>query len=1021
MIPSQVPQPVYTALKNGTFIENIDTFDSEQIQPFLPSLLLCSFSSACIFSDESLDQLRRRLLEFPQCNSLFQILSADIITVENDLNKATAEDIESISKMPFETASPQMKLKIVAFLLDRIAKNKENNATNLDIFEQESTLEEVICAMTICALHIPSRFDPALITHSLLAVPNAVTVITMLVCNVSDSLESTVDCLLRAQLPDDDSVVSKNRNNLLLKLLSIDPYLVEPSISQLLDANASSGNSLALMLICICLSNTQLINNLLCALLNKRSLAVFIHRSSDKPAVKLLRDRISEVIRAFSSSTMNDGTEATLAQLLAVLRINAGMRLSYDETNSWLLFLTRTDLNDDRYIMTALSAIIACPQLIPLHLGDEKEVEASIIAFLDWLKQRAASNASPTLQQFFILLSIHLHAGQSEQLAALISSVLAFKVTVNVRNLTTLKNLFLRHAMTERDIAERASQMPVTRLLSSHHQGFLPAHCITQLLSTNSFSKHSVPIQDWIGAQIANCSTPLHPVVTDLLDAYAASCFTASEFSSANCPLSEEFVLNLFSGEVMDENKMVPRLLTFFFLLCYRKSFESHAQRRTVQPFYSVKIEEVIPVRFLLNVVETRPDHFRAVRSPLVYLCGLYYPYMLPTVDSLLLSVDDELKNPEMRTIARGIPLSTSLLLKAFDGIDENPSNSMRFIRLLQKSTLREQMQAMDAIVHAMVVALNPSTPLLFASGAVAIWKRLENIVPRSLCEATVCAWSTDELKHDLLVEQPLFLFRCDERLFENEILFPCYLRILSFYLSASRTFLLQKLQNNQSGRDEQRIEREELTRSLIGAQDSAVVQILLEICGRFKNITIHRLCCAYIHQMFIADPVLSKLVHFQGYPLRLIPLAVREIPSMHICLEFVHEILALADISKRMFAIVLIAELAQQYKIESSFIRVELLLDVLTTLSRALTTDENLRLLSKAVPSLGRMMSLFPQISADIAHLLMRISSIAASRIAVSATVLKTESCIEKHLIMLINNVLCEAASDVAGLSVKS
>ncbi|EJW74784.1 hypothetical protein WUBG_14308, partial [Wuchereria bancrofti] len=97
--------------------------------------------------------------------------------------------------------------------------------------------------------------------------------------------------------------------------------------------------------------------------------------------------------------------------------------------------------------------------------------------------------------------------------------------------------------MTERDIAERASQMPVTRFLSSHHQGFLPAHCITQLLSTNSFSKYSVPIQDWIGAQITNCATPLHPVVTDLLNAYAASCFAATEFTSANRPLSEDFIL----------------------------------------------------------------------------------------------------------------------------------------------------------------------------------------------------------------------------------------------------------------------------------------------------------------------------------------------------------------------------------------------------------------------------------------------------------------------------------------------
>lgn len=53
------------------------------------------------------------------------------------------------------------------------------NTTNLDIFEQESILEEVICAMTVCALYMPNRFDPALIIHPLLAIPNAVTVITM--------------------------------------------------------------------------------------------------------------------------------------------------------------------------------------------------------------------------------------------------------------------------------------------------------------------------------------------------------------------------------------------------------------------------------------------------------------------------------------------------------------------------------------------------------------------------------------------------------------------------------------------------------------------------------------------------------------------------------------------------------------------------------------------------------------------------------------------------------------------------
>lgn len=39
----------------------------------------------------------------------------------------------------------------------------------------------------------------------------------------------------------------------------------------------------------------------------------------------------------------------------------------------------------------------------------------------------------------------------------------------------------------------------------------------------------------------------------------------------------------------------------------------------------------------------------------------------------------------------------------------------------------------------------------------------------------------------------------------------------------------------------------------------------------------------------------------------------MKKIPSMHICIKWVHELLAVPDLSKRLFAIVLIAELAEQ------------------------------------------------------------------------------------------------------------
>ena len=73
--------------------------------------------------------------------------------------------------------------------------------------------------------------------------------------------------------------------------------------------------------------------------------------------------------------------------------------------------------------------------------------------------------------------------------------------------------------------------------------------------------------------------------------------------------------------------------------------------------------------------------------------------------------------------------------------------------------------------------------------------------------------------------------------------------------------------------------EREELKNALIGTQDSAAVQILLEavrpIPGGIEDCDddhvlrnlkeVQSLVCSYLHETFIGDPTLAKLVHFQA------------------------------------------------------------------------------------------------------------------------------------------------------------
>ena len=72
--------------------------------------------------------------------------------------------------------------------------------------------------------------------------------------------------------------------------------------------------------------------------------------------------------------------------------------------------------------------------------------------------------------------------------------------------------------------------------------------------------------------------------------------------------------------------------------------------------------------------------------------------------------------------------------------------------------------------------------------------------------------------------------------------------------------------------------EREELKNALIGTQESAAVQILLEAVRPVPGIEdsdddhvlsnlreVQSLVCSYLHETFIGDPTLAKLVHFQA------------------------------------------------------------------------------------------------------------------------------------------------------------
>lgn len=103
--------------------------------------------------------------------------------------------------------------------------------------------------------------------------------------------------------------------------------------------------------------------------------------------------------------------------------------------------------------------------------------------------------------------------------------------------------------------------------------------------------------------------------------------------------------------------------------------------------------------------------------------------------------------------------------------------------------------------------------------------------------------------------------------------------RILQAALAASRSQLSRHIQDKplteKIGQLSSETEREDLRTALVAGQESAAVQILLEACleteddketpGQMWSLReIQSIICSYLHQVFIADPSLAKLVHFQ-------------------------------------------------------------------------------------------------------------------------------------------------------------
>ena len=217
---------------------------------------------------------------------------------------------------------------------------------------------------------------------------------------------------------------------------------------------------------------------------------------------------------------------SSFVRLYCVLKGMGGLKFSDEEMKLLLRLVTsRPPLSKAgaRFVSLGLSMIILCPYL----LGNS-ELEKQTIDWVKWLMNiqedfEDAAGDSCSYGEMLFLIAIHFHSNNTAAIAELVCSTLGMKTPIKGNALSRLRQIFTQDIFKEQVITTHAVKVPVTSNLNGHMTGYLPINSVYQLLKTRSFSKHKVPIKDWIYRQVCSSGCPLHSLLPSLIEVYVNS------------------------------------------------------------------------------------------------------------------------------------------------------------------------------------------------------------------------------------------------------------------------------------------------------------------------------------------------------------------------------------------------------------------------------------------------------------------------------------------------------------------
>uniref|UniRef100_A0A8C1ANF4 Integrator complex subunit 2 n=2 Tax=Cyprinus carpio TaxID=7962 RepID=A0A8C1ANF4_CYPCA len=1107
--------------------------------PCLVRMALCAPADQSNAWAQDKKLILRLLSGVEAVNSIVALLSVDFHALEQDArkeqqlrHKAGGSNSESILvsqlqhglTLEFEHSDPLRRLRLalseLLAIMNKVAdSNGEFFLKSSELFESPVYLEEVADVLCILQAELPSLLPIIEVAEALLHVRNGEWFMCLLVANVPDSFSEVCRGLIKnGERQDEESVGGRRRTEALRQLCQMNPsqalniramvveecHLPGLGVALTLDYKPDMADEAVSPLV-------SYVSGLLLGTNGKVRtwFSMFIRngqqrkRESSSVLWQMRRQLLLELVailpRSRSTHVPNDTDmdsesssgysglrEEHVVKASALLRLYcalmgiAGLRPTDEEAEQLLQLMTSRPPATPagvRFVSLSFCKLLAFPTLV-----STPEQEQLMVMWLSWMIKEeeyfeSAAGVSASFGEMLLLVAMYFHSNQLSAIIELVCSTLGMKIAIKPSSLSKMKTIFTQEIFTEQVVTAHAVRVAVTNNLSANITGFLPIHCIYQLLRSRAFTKHKVSIKDWIFRQLCETTTPLHTQLLPLIDVYINSILTPASKTNpeaTNQPITEQEILNVFQGlaggdggKARSQYTITTQLLILYYILSYEEALLANTKTLALMQkkpkSYSPALMDQIPIKHLIRQAQGLQQELGGLHSALLRLLATNYPHLCMVEDWIS---EEEVTGTlpllrKMLLTSSSCKYSQTQLREAFQNVLSGGPGLLRILEHLTLLSAGDLIPYAEALTSSMGLLLEDGVSRRIIQTVNKLWMVLNTVMPRKLWVMTVNALQPlvkllrqqRYTQNDLMVD-PLIVLRCDSRVFRCPPLMDITLHMLNGYLLASKAYLNAHLKETAeferqaqtvsnlglSGQpDTPEVTREELKNALLAAQDSAAVQILLEVClpppqeelllgggggadsllrsvqsapgipmrkqvgdtGAGKGAQGEReaeggllsdlrevqcLICCLLHQMFIADPNIAKLVHFQGYPQALLPLTVAGIPSMHICLDFIPELLAQPQLEKQIFAIQLLSHLCTQYALPKSLSVARLAISVMGTLLTVLTRAKRFAFFMPTLPCLVSFCKAFPPLFDDVMSLLIQVGQVSAADVTTKA-----------------------------------